>query len=366
MARVPEAVAMGAAARLRRGSIVPGERIARAFEDPDSEADEEAQILGQAWPAVIRFARDKLSSAAREIEIAARCGARAIDVEDDEYPPLLREISDAPPVIFVLGKIEPCDERAVAMIGSRAATRYGVEVTRRFVPPLCAVGVTIVSGMARGIDSAAHRAALEAGGRTIAVLGTGVDVCYPAESRDVYERIADNGAVVSEMPPGTRASKWVFPVRNRIISGLAKAVIVVEARARSGTTITARLAGEQGRLVGAVPGDIDLARSQGTNALIGNLAFPVTSAVDIIRSAFSELFLHIEAPLPESPKLDPASQAVMGALAADPATVDSLIVRTSMPIGALLGALSRLETAGLARRDGHGRYGRVADPDSYG
>ncbi len=366
IARVPEAVAMGAAARFRRGPFERGERIARAFEEPDSEADEEALVLGQQWPAIVRFARAQLSNAAREIEVAERLGARVVDIEDDEYPALLREIVDAPPVLFVRGRLMPADRRAIAVIGSRAATRYGIDVTRHLVPPLASVGITVVSGMARGIDAAAHRAALRAGGRTIAVLGTGIDVCYPLESRDLYDAIPERGAIVSESPPGTRAARWLFPVRNRIISGLAATVVVIEARSRSGTAVTARLAGTQGRSVGAVPGDIDLARSQGTNELLSQGAYPVRSAVDVVLNSFQELYGQVDVPLPEAPELDPASKAVMGALAPDALSVDALVARTRLPIGTLLGALSRLESVGLARRDEHGRYGRVARRESYG
>ena len=344
--RIPKAVAKGVAAELRERD---GDDVfARFWAEP-------SQVPAWEWCAPL--ARKELATAEREIAAARRVDARVVCIDDVEYPQWLREIADPPPALFVRGRILPQDVKAVAVIGSRSATRYGVSTTRRLVPPLVPCGVTIVSGMARGIDSEAHRAALGAGGRTIAVLGTGIDVPYPRESRDLYDSIPERGAVVSEMPPLQGADKFVFLRRNRIISGISKAVIVVEAKARSGTSVTARLANEQGRAVGAVPGDADLERSAGTNQLLSEGAFVVRDAIDVLAGAFGELHHWERTPMGAPlPALDPMARSALDALSAEPRSLDALIAAIRVPAGPLLASISRLERAGLVKRDDAGRF----------
>ncbi len=384
MARVPGAVGRGVARRYRTplGEGPPGTRIAALFqrvvaagEVGETAPDDEGAAAG--WLRAARAAEKGLVEAEREIARGARVGARLIDVEDAEYPALLREIADPPAALFVLGRIEARDARAVAVIGSRSATRYGHTVTRRLVPGLVSRGVTVVAGMARGIDSAAHQAALDSGGRTIAVLGTGIDVCYPKQARRLYREIPSRGAVLSEAAPGTEAAAWLFPERNRIIAGLCAATVVVEARRRSGTSVTARLAGEQGRQVGAVPGDVDLDRSAGTNELLSQGAAPVRTAADVLALAFGEVAAAIPAADGRAPG-EPGTAEVgdrragmaangegstagrlLALLRDEPQSVDAIAARATLPIGGLLASLSALEGAGLATRDAWGRYARA-------
>lgn len=357
--RVRLAIAAGIPRIILRG---PG--ILEAFRDPSSLAPFETydyDSFGVSAAKVVEWARQNLLSARWEANQAAKVGARVVDIEADEYPALLREIADPPAALFVRGRIEPSDARAVAVIGSREATRYGIGVARRLVPPLAMKGVTVVSGMARGVDSAAHEAALSAGGRTVAVLGTGIDVPYPNCSRDLYEQIPEFGAVISESRPGQGPERWVFPERNRIISGMCAMTVVCEAKRQSGTAITARLAGDQGRILGVVPGDVDMSRSEGTNAMLYDGAVPVRTALDVLDAAFPGL---ADAPPKtsdaESAVTDPTSKAILKCLE-NPASMEQLAGRISLPLGRILATLSVLESSGLVTRDLVGRYARIPD-----
>lgn len=205
-----------------------------------------------------------------------------ITVKSDMYPKNLKNIYDPPPILYLRGKIGTGDENSIAIVGSRRATPYGLKVTEHLAKELAALGVTIISGMARGIDSCAHKGAIAGAGRTIAVLGCGVDIVYPRENVQLMNNIISQGAVISEYPPGAEPQKLNFPARNRIISGLAKGVIVVEAGEKSGTLITVDFALEQGREVFVVPGNINSSESQGTNRLIKEGAKPVTCIDDIL------------------------------------------------------------------------------------
>ncbi len=220
--------------------------------------------------------------AAAEAELAAldRIGGRLLALPDPDYPPLLREISDAPPVLCALGRVDLLHRPAAAIVGARNASVHGGRFAHRLAADLVAAGVVVVSGFARGIDAAAHAGAGAA--HTVAVMAGGADVIYPRENRSLWEAIRAEGCVVSEMPPGTEPQARHFPRRNRIVSGLARGVVVVEATPRSGSLITARLAGEQGREVMAVPGFPADPRSGGTNALIKDGATLVESAEDVI------------------------------------------------------------------------------------
>ena len=226
-----------------------------------------------------------LAAAPTADEVVALCRKEAVDIVVEGtagYPPLLSRIDDPPGLLFVRGTIEPCDSLAVAIVGARHATAYGLKVAEQLGGALARAGYTVVSGLARGIDAAAHRGALKAGGRTLAVLGSGVLNIYPPEHGDLAREVIDAGAVISELPPRDEPQPGTFPQRNRIVSGLSLGVVVVQAAERSGALITARLAGEQGREVFAVPGAIDCRMSRGCHRLIRDGAKLVESVDDIL------------------------------------------------------------------------------------
>jgi DNA processing protein len=224
-----------------------------------------------------------------EFSRAEKAAIKIVPFTDPIYPARLRLIADPPPFLYVKGEIRNQDERAVAVVGSRSASDYGRRVARDLCRGLASLGFTVVSGMARGIDGAAHEAALNAGGRTLAVLGCGVDRAYPREHDKLYQRITENGAVMSEFPLGTGPVPFNFPVRNRLISGLSLGVVVVEATEKSGSLITASLALEQGREVFAVPGEAGASRSRGTHQLIRQGARLVETVNDIVEEIAPQL-----------------------------------------------------------------------------
>lgn len=218
-------------------------------------------------------------------EQARSVGARLLTLGDTEYPRALRFIYGPPPYLFVRGQVLPEDALAIAIVGARSASPYGLAAAEALSRDLAESGITVVSGLAVGIDGAAHRGALAAGGRTIAVLGCGIDVSYPPQHRRLAEEIARRGAVVSEFPLGSPPDSFHFPRRNRIVSGLSLGVVVVEAGERSGSLITARLAAEQGREVMAVPGAMGASRTRGTHRLLRDGAALVESGADVIEAA---------------------------------------------------------------------------------
>jgi DNA processing protein len=218
---------------------------------------------------------------AKEIERMKASGMRFIAQTDEPFPPMLRETYDPPIGLYWKGEYN-VDRPCVAIVGTRKGTLYGLGIAKRFASELARLGFCIVSGMARGTDTAAHEGALEVGGKTVAVLGCGLDIVYPPENLDLYKRIATQGAVVSEFPFGRRADRQTFPMRNRVVAGMCEAVIVVESDCAGGSMITARFAGEQGRQIMAVPGRIDQASSAGCHQLIRDGATMVTSVDDIL------------------------------------------------------------------------------------
>ena len=224
-----------------------------------------------------------------ELKRSQEFGCHILIQTDEEYPDLLRQIYDPPIVLYVKGQITPKDKNAVAMVGSRQTTHYGLEVARKLAYQLAYVGVTVVSGGARGIDTAAHQGALTAKGRTIAVLGTGINIVFPSENAELFERIAAHGAVVTQFPFNRAADKQTFPIRNRIVAGMTLGTVVVEAHLTSGAMITSNFATEYGRQVFAVPGRIDSPRSKGCHELIKKGAKLCESAEDIL-SEFEYLF----------------------------------------------------------------------------
>ena len=228
------------------------------------------------------LARDARDEAASLLERAAAIGLTAVQVDDEAYPALLRAIPDPPPVLWVLGALDALNHPAVAIVGSRAATPYALEVAARLAAELASREVVVVSGLARGVDGAAHRGCLRAGGRTIAVLGSGPDVVYPREHSELAASLCEQGALVSELGPGAPPLPEHFPLRNRLISGISMGVVVVEASEKSGSLITARYALDQGREVMAVPGSVLGGRNRGSHALLKDGAKVVETADDIL------------------------------------------------------------------------------------
>lgn len=293
----------------------------------------------------------------REAEAVSRAGYHVLTWEDDAYPTRLREISHPPPVLFVAGAPLATDDRAVAMVGTRNPTPYGLDAAAELSREFAEAGVTVVSGLARGIDSQAHREALRAGGRTLAVLGSGLDRIYPREHRELASDIAKSGAVLSDYPLGTGPDPRNFPPRNRLISGLAMAVVVVEAGEESGALLTAGFAATQARPVFAVPGTIHSRKSQGTNRLISAGAKPALSAQTVLAE------LHIEgrigtrsdpAFLPE----DPVERALWEVLVDGPRSADELVRESGRATAEVSSALVMMELRGEVRRTGGGLFDR--------
>lgn len=284
-----------------------------------------------------------------ELERVARAGVSLLTLDDEAYPRLLREIPSAPPLIYVKGSLLPGDDWAVAVVGTRAPTAYGREAAYRFGRDLAGAGVVVVSGLALGIDTVAHEAALEAGGRTIAVLGSGVDRPYPIRNRRLAERIAAQGALISDYPLGTMPVAANFPPRNRLISGLSRAALVVEAGETSGALITVTFALDQGRDVFAVPGPIFARQSAGCNRLIRDGAALARSVddllVDLDLSAAS-VQREARAELPA----DPTEAALVLLLSSEPRHIDELGREAGLSAAATAAALAVLELKGLARQ----------------
>ncbi len=287
-----------------------------------------------------------------------RAGVRVLTWESDEYPPLLREISEPPPVLYVRGAFTAADAWAIAVVGTRRASVYGKEVTRRLTSALARSGITIVSGLARGIDGVAHRAALDAGGRTIAVLGCGIDHIYPPEHRSLAREIAARGVLVSDYPLGTPPEGRNFPPRNRIISGLSLGVLVTEAGRRSGALITADFAADQGRDVFAVPGSILAHGSVGTNNLIRDGAKPVLKPEDILEELNLTMVPEYTAARETLPA-DETEAAILRHLSAEPLHVDELRQQVGLPIAQVTSTLALLELKGLVRAVGGMMYVRA-------
>jgi DNA processing protein len=268
------------------------------------------------------------------------------------YPPLLAAIYDPPRRLYLRGaRAELLHGPCIAVVGARACSSYGATVARSLGRELAAAGVVVVSGLARGIDGEAHRGALEAGGATVAVLGCGIDRDYPAAHAGLARRIVETGLVVSEYPPGTEPAPWRFPARNRIVAGLSRAVVVVEARERSGALITAEFALEEGREVLAVPGEITSGLSAGPNGLLRQGAAPLLAAEDALRAIGIE---PVAAP-PTPPAVDGPAAAVLAALRDEPVDVDGLVRRTELGAAEVAAALAQLEVEGLVRA-GEGVY----------
>ena len=284
-------------------------------------------------------------------------GARVYTWNDDDYPDNLRQIPLAPPVIFAQGELVEEDRLAVALVGTRQASAYGREVARTLGSELARNGITVVSGLALGIDAIAHEAALEAGGRTLAVLGSGVDQIYPAQNRKMALAMIQQGALLSEYPLGTRPEASNFPPRNRIISGLSLAIVVVEAGQRSGALITAKFAAEQGRDVFAVPGSILQPSSAGCNALIQDGALPLLSINDLLEQLHLER-VAVQREARQSIAADPTERLLLVHLSSEPIHLDEIVRLSAMPAAQVSGLLAMMELKGLVRQSGSMRYVR--------
>ena len=291
---------------------------------------------------------------------------KLVALEDDRYPAWLRTIADPPAVLYCDGLPVPADRQAVAIVGARQATPYGLRVTEALALELTGLGFTIVSGLARGIDAAAHHGALAAGGRTIAVLGCGLDITYPPEHVRLRAEIAGAGAVLTEFSPGTPPLASHFPRRNRIISGLAMGVVVVEASAESGSLITARLALEQGREVFAVPGLIDAPLSRGPHGLLKQGAKLVETVDDIVEELLPQLDTAgvpkrqpVLSKATELPTLSPEERRVFEQMSREPLHLDELTERSGLTPAGVVGILLGLELKDVVRQLPGQQYYRI-------
>lgn len=302
-------------------------------------------LHGSAQAALARMPRAEAAAAGAaaraQLDRMAALGGRLLLRGRPEYPALLLDLPDPPPVLFAVGSAGWLDRPQVAIVGTRTATSYGLAVARDLARAAAAGGLVVTSGLARGVDAAAHLGALSAAGGTIAVLGTGVDVPYPRSNAALHREIAQHGLILSETPPGDRADAGSFPRRNRVIAALAAVTVVVQAGHRSGALITAGRALDLGRPVAAVPGPIDVAAHAGSNELLRDGAHVVTCAADLLQLAGA-------APRPAYvPPLAGPEAAVWQALADGPADLDALLVRTGLPARECAVAVGALELAGL-------------------
>ncbi len=302
----------------------------------------------------IVLTRDRLDLE-REAARVESAGAVIVTLLDRQYPPLLKQLPDAPPVLYVRGTLLPGDELSIAVVGTRRASTYGRQVCEKLVSEIAGRGVTVVSGMARGIDAIAHRVALAAGGRTIAVIGCGIDVVYPPEHASLARDIVTNGAIVSEYGLGIPPDSGNFPARNRIISGMTRSTLVVEAGETSGALITANFAVEQGRDVLAVPGSILADGCIGTNRLIQQGAKLVQTVNDIfdelnVATVGQQLEFRLVAPE------DPVERSILQLLSGEPSHVDEIVRQLGLPVATVSGGLAMLELKGMARQVGGMNY----------
>lgn len=303
----------------------------------------------------ILAAREKISPD-EELEKVRSEGAKVVTWQDEEYPPRLGHVHSAPPVLYVKGDILPRDEWAVAVVGTRASRAYGRQMVAEIAGDLARSGITVVSGLARGIDSLAHRAALRAGGRTLAVLGCGIDIVYPHEHGDLARSIVEKGALITEYPLGTKPEGGNFPARNRIISGLSLGTLVVEAGKRSGALITADYALEQGREVFALPGNANSPKSAGTNRLIqegaAKLVMSVEDILEELNLTLVEQHEQVRMIVPEDEK----EAQILQCISTEPIHVDDIRQKTSLPISEVTSTLAMMELKGMVRQVGGMNY----------
>jgi DNA processing protein len=346
------------------GAEIPPQRLRSLLEtyqfDPVALLDDDESAWARRAPTLTqrhieRLQESRHSEQGAAIESLDKLSIRIVSAANPDYPHNLRSLPDAPSALFVRGVLAPDDRFSVAIVGSRRATSYGLAIAEQFSTELVSRGLSVVSGGARGIDTRAHRGALAAGGRTVAFVGCGLDVSYPAENRALYAQMISSGqgAVISEFIPGTTPEPWRFPARNRLISGMALGVIVIESPVDSGAMITATDAAQQGREVFAVPGPIGSGRSSGCHKLIQEGAQLIESPEDI----FLELGLlpmHMDKPAetfrPTPADLTQEQSTILELLSLEASHVDYLIVTSELPANIVNGVLTILEMRGLARR----------------
>lgn len=302
-----------------------------------------------------------------ELKRLGEMGGRVVTLEHEEYPPLLKSVFAPPPMLYVLGDLEPCRQGGVAIVGSRASSHYGRRVAQEVARDLALAGKSVISGLARGIDTMAHKAALDAGGHTVGVLGCGLDRAYPRENRDLIKEMAAKGAVISEFPLGTPPAAGNFPVRNRVISGLSQAVVIVEAGRKSGSLITARHALDQGREVFAVPGPVGSPQSEGCHDLIRQGARLLSSAADLLEPG---AMMPSPAPAPGKSKAagNPAPpvadlpmewRQVLEMTGVDPVHVDLIVRESGLKPQEVTAILVSLEMEGLVEQQPGKHYVRL-------
>lgn len=293
-----------------------------------------------------------------------RRGIQVLTWEDEMYPRRLREIDQPPPVLYMLGTIQAQDDWSIAVVGTRNATMYGKQVANEVASFLAAHGITVVSGLARGVDRIAHQAALSAGGRTIAVLGSGVDIIYPPEHARLAEKIVDQGAILSDYAPGTPPDSANFPPRNRIISGLAMASVIVEASMMSGALITAKFAVNQGRDVFAVPGGIYAPQSKGTNYLIREGAIPLLKYEDILNVLQIGQVQEMQAArtiLQPDLAASVTEAQLLRVISDEPQHVDEICAQSGLPIEQVSATLTLMELKGMVRQVGGMNFSLVRE-----
>jgi len=315
-----------------------------------ASAGELAGAAGTSLKTAERFRTVASEPVDGEVEALEKLGARIVTYRDAEYPANLRQIYDPPVVLFVRGELKEEDRFAVSVVGTRRPSEYGRSMALKISRGLAERGLCVVSGGALGIDTCAHMGALQGGGRTIAVLGSGLDVPYPYHNEKLFDKITENGAVISEFVPGTQPDAWRFPVRNRLISGLALGVLIVESRLTGGAMITATLAAEMGRDVWAIPGPTDNPPSEGPHVLIREGAKLIERAEDILE----ELGIEVESARRERPalpdNLTPEQKSIIQVLSLHPKHVDDIIGECKLSPAVASSTLTLLEMLGLVRR----------------
>jgi DNA processing protein len=361
---------------LLRLTLVPGvgPKTCRTLIDLFGSAGEVLEARESALrevPGVGSKLAEKIARASKEVDAEAelalcrKMGVSVLRADEEGYPPSLAEIPDPPSLLYIRGKIEPADQIAIALVGSRKCTSYGLRIAEKLATSLARVGLTVVSGLARGIDAAAHRGALNGGGRTLAVLANGLSEIYPPEHEELARDVAASGAIISESPMRQGPLAGLFPQRNRIISGLSLGVVVVEATPRSGSLSTAKHATEQNREVFAVPGPVDSLPSRGCHFLIRDGARLVETVDDILEE-LGPLVREVKA-RPEEPgirhpaelSLTDQERTLLGRLDDHPVSVDELIVGSGLTASQVMATLSVLEMRRLVRRQPGPRFVRA-------
>lgn len=301
------------------------------------------------------FTAEEYETAYKEIEEAKNLGVKIIPFDSDDFPEQFKKIKDPPILIYQKGELRKSDTLAVSIVGSRKCTEYGKSISRHISYELASLGITIVSGMAYGIDTEAHLGAIDANGRTVATFGSGIDVIYPKSNESVYKKIIEHGAVISEFPLHFKPNAYNFPFRNRLISGFSLATVVIEAKERSGSLITANFAVEQGKEVFAVPGNITSALSKGTNMLIKDGAIPFLEISDILEDIPQFVTLRKDRP---SPMLSQEEESVLEVLQNDTETLDKIAEKTGIDFLKLISILAQMEIKGLVKKVA-GRYTKI-------